>query len=75
GGLAKVAAGTRDGQSSGSVDKGRWSRRRGPLQLNGGDTARRRRSDGGDRLPARTTESCGFSTDEKGRDQMRCLSP
>ncbi|MED6224304.1 hypothetical protein PIB30_082700 [Stylosanthes scabra] len=57
GGLATMAVGTRDGDSSGSVgndnshgplkwdliysvDKGRWSRRRRPLQLNGGDTAR-----------------------------------
>ncbi|MED6128874.1 hypothetical protein PIB30_102332, partial [Stylosanthes scabra] len=43
--------------------------------LNGGDTARRRRSDGGDGLPARTTESCSFFTNEKRRGQMRCLPP
>ncbi|MED6177738.1 hypothetical protein PIB30_100869, partial [Stylosanthes scabra] len=41
------------GHSSSSVDEGWWSRRRGPLQLNGGDTARRRRSDGGDGLRRR----------------------
>ncbi|MED6205971.1 hypothetical protein PIB30_022714 [Stylosanthes scabra] len=75
GGLANVAAGTRDGDSSDSVDEGRWSRRRGPPQLNGGDTAKRRRSDGGDGLPARTTENCGFFTDEQRRGQMRCLPP
>ncbi|MED6136372.1 hypothetical protein PIB30_055538, partial [Stylosanthes scabra] len=51
GGLAKVAAGTRNGDSNGSVCEGRWSRRRRPLQLNGGVTAR---------------ERCGFQHGEGG---------
>ncbi|MED6203396.1 hypothetical protein PIB30_115104, partial [Stylosanthes scabra] len=50
-GPATVEAGTRNGDSNGSVDEGRWSRRTRPLQLNGGDTAR---------------ERCGFQHGEGG---------